>query len=154
MEMKDINDTNIDMFEQSVRERDELIARLKEHIRRQNDERETAGENQRRAIDEQNARDRSAIQNMEQQNEDLRGRMSLKDRIKEIFKNHGFTVFAVLSAVGVVIEVIASDLKNGSHFGQPLLCELGRIIHTLIINFNCLNLWCIRHHCHVRIGGS
>lgn len=113
MEMKDINDTNIDMFEQSVRERDELIARLKEHIRRQNDERETAGENQRRAIDEQNARDRSAIQNMEQQNEDLRGRMSLKDRIKEIFKNHGFTVFAVLSAVGVVIEVIASDLKNG-----------------------------------------
>ena len=39
--------------------------------------------------------------------------LSLKDRIKEIFKKHGFTVVAVVSAIATVIGVIVSNLKAG-----------------------------------------
>ena len=39
--------------------------------------------------------------------------MSLRDRVKLIFKKYGFTVFAVVSAVGLVIGVIVSNLKKG-----------------------------------------
>ena len=39
--------------------------------------------------------------------------LSLRDQIKEIFKKHGFTVVAVVSAIGVVIGVIVSNLKAG-----------------------------------------
>ena len=39
--------------------------------------------------------------------------LSLRDRIKEIFKKHGFTAFAVATAIGTVIGVIVSSLKAG-----------------------------------------
>ena len=39
--------------------------------------------------------------------------LSLRDRIKEIFKKHGFTVISVTTAIGVVIGVIVSNLKSG-----------------------------------------
>ena len=39
--------------------------------------------------------------------------MSLRDRVKLIFKKYGFTVFPVVSAVGLVIGVIVSNLKKG-----------------------------------------
>ena len=52
-------------------------------------------------------------------NEEIEERMTLKDRVKAIFKKYRFTVFAVVSAVGVVIGVIVVNLKNG-------LTSLGR----------------------------
>ena len=39
--------------------------------------------------------------------------MTLRDRVKAIFKKYGFTVFALASALGVVIGVIVANLKNG-----------------------------------------
>ena len=39
--------------------------------------------------------------------------LSLRDRIKEIFKKHGFTVIAVGTAIATVIGVIVSNLKAG-----------------------------------------
>ena len=39
--------------------------------------------------------------------------MSFKDRIKEIFRKHGFTAVAVITAVSVVIGAIISNLKKG-----------------------------------------
>jgi len=39
--------------------------------------------------------------------------MSLIDRVKVIFKKHGFTAFAILSAVSVVLSVVLSYLKSG-----------------------------------------
>ena len=39
--------------------------------------------------------------------------MSLRDRVKLIFKKYGFTVFVVVSAVALVIGVIVSNLKKG-----------------------------------------
>ena len=58
------------------------------------------------------------VQDGERQVETARERvnqrlLSLKDRIKEIFKKHGFTVVAVITAIGVVIGVIVSNLKAG-----------------------------------------
>ena len=39
--------------------------------------------------------------------------LSLRDRIKEIFKKHGFTVVSVATAIATVIGVIVSNLKAG-----------------------------------------
>ena len=39
--------------------------------------------------------------------------LPLRDRIKEIFKKHGFTAVSVLTAIVVVIGVIVSNLKAG-----------------------------------------
>ena len=39
--------------------------------------------------------------------------MSLRDKIKAIFKKYGFTITAVISAVTVVISVLVSNLKKG-----------------------------------------
>ena len=39
--------------------------------------------------------------------------LSLRDRVKEIFKKHGFTVVAVATAIATVISVIVSNLKAG-----------------------------------------
>ena len=39
--------------------------------------------------------------------------LSLRDRVKEIFKKHGFTVISVATAIAVVIGVIVSNLKAG-----------------------------------------
>ena len=48
--------------------------------------------------------------------------MSLRDRVMLIFKKYGFTVFAVVSAVGLVIGVIVSNLKKGLTISEK---ELG-----------------------------
>ena len=39
--------------------------------------------------------------------------LPLRERLKYIFKKYGFTVFAVLSAVGAIIGVIVSNLSKG-----------------------------------------
>ena len=39
--------------------------------------------------------------------------MTLRDKVKLIFKKHGFTVIAVVTAVGVVIGAIVSNLTKG-----------------------------------------
>ena len=56
---------------------------------------------------------RDERESMEREVEVIEERMSLRDRVKAIFKKYGFTVFAVLSAVGAVIGVIVSNLKSG-----------------------------------------
>ena len=53
------------------------------------------------------------INDRNQDNERLEGGLSLRQRIKEIFKKHGFTAFAVATAIGTVIGVIVSNLKAG-----------------------------------------
>ena len=85
------------------------------------------------------------VQDGERQVETARERvnqrlLSLRDRIKEIFKKHGFTVVAVVSAIGVVIGVIVSNLKagltkvaNGVGNGlKELGAKLGQILPGMI----------------------
>ena len=66
--------------------------------------------------------------------------MSLKDRIKEIFRKHGFTAVAVITAVSVVIGAIISNLKKGlTTLGKGLGNDLkdvnkkvGEILHGMV----------------------
>ena len=75
--------------------------------------RETASENQREQIDANIEVQQNEISRLEAENEHIEERMSLRDRVKLIFKKYGFTVFAVVSAVGLVIGVIVSNLQKG-----------------------------------------
>ena len=56
---------------------------------------------------------RGEIERLEAENERIRENMSLRDRIREIFKKHGFTAVAVITAVSVVVGAIISNLKKG-----------------------------------------
>ena len=72
-----------------------------------------AGPSQRENIDRNIEQQREEIENLEREIEVIEERMSIRDRVKAIFKKYGFTAFAVLSAVGAVIGVIVSNLKSG-----------------------------------------
>ena len=86
-------------------------------IRRKVDElrtmRETAPTSQLGNIDQQIDEKIKEIDQLERETEEVEERMSLRDRVKAIFKKYGFTAFAVLSSVGVVIGVVISSMKKG-----------------------------------------
>ena len=91
----------------------EEISRREKKIDELKDSRETASENQRVQIDADIEEQQNEISRLEAENEIIEERMSLRDRVKLIFKKYGFTVFAVVSAVGLVIGVIVNNLKKG-----------------------------------------
>ena len=91
----------------------EEISRRENKKKELNDSRETASENQREQIDANIEEQQNEISRLEAENEIIEERMSLRDRVKLIFKKYGFTIFAVVSAVGLVIGVIVSNLKKG-----------------------------------------
>jgi len=91
-----------------------------EQINKNNEERSGASTERIRAIDRENEsleeRNLQINEEITENNieaENLEERMSLKDRIKRIFKKYGFTVVSVAIAVSTVIGVIISQLKNG-----------------------------------------
>ena len=99
---EDIVETNREKISRHEKKIDELQA-----------SRETASENQREQIDADIEEQQNEISRLEAENEIIEERMSLRDRVKAIFKKYGFTVFAVVSAVGLVIGVIVSNLQKG-----------------------------------------
>ena len=86
----------------------EEISRREKKIQELQASRETS-ENIDAGIEEQ----QNEISRLETEIERIEERMSLRDRVKAIFKKYGFTVFAVVSAVGLVIGVIVNNLKKG-----------------------------------------
>ena len=86
----------------------EEITRREKKIQELQASRETS-ENIDVGIEEQ----RNEISRLETENDIIEERMSLRDRVKSIFKKYGFTVFAVVSAVGLVIGVVVNNLKKG-----------------------------------------
>ena len=99
--------------EDIIRTKEEEITRRENKIKELQASRETASENQREQIDANIEEQQNEISRLEAENERIEERMSLRDRVKLIFKKYGFTVFAVVSAVGLVIGVIVSNLKKG-----------------------------------------
>ena len=99
--------------EDIIRIKEEEISRREKKIDELKDSRETASENQREQIVANIKEQQNEISRLEAENEYIEERMSLRDRVKLIFKKYGFTVFAVVSAVGLVIGVIVSNLKKG-----------------------------------------
>ena len=96
--------------EDIIRTKEEEISRRENKIKELQASRETASVNQREQID---ANIENKISRLEAENEIIEERMSLRDRVKAILKKYGFTVFAVVSAVGLVIGVIVSNLQKG-----------------------------------------
>ena len=89
------------------------ITRRRERVKHLESSRKDARDNERENIDRNIDQQREEIENLERENEVIEERMSIRDRVKAIFKKYGFTVFAVLSAVGAVIGVIVTNLKSG-----------------------------------------
>ena len=86
---------------------DEEINKVKRAENQNNAEIEN-GENQ-----EEIERLEAENERLGEQNEEIFSRMSLRDKVKYIFKKYGLTIFGVLAAVGTVIGVIVSNLKAG-----------------------------------------
>ena len=99
--------------EDIIRVNEEEITRREKKIEELKASRETASENQREKIDANIEEQQNEISRLEAENEHIEERMSLRDRVKLIFKKYGFTVFAVVSAVGLVIGVVVSNLQKG-----------------------------------------
>ena len=89
------------------------ITRRREKEKELESSRKDAGPSGKENIDRNIEQQREEIENLERENEVIEERMSIRDRVKAIFKKYGFTAFAVLSAVGAVIGVIVSNLKSG-----------------------------------------
>ena len=100
--------------EEIVETNREEITRHQERIDELTEQRATTSdENQRENLNQTIVENLDAISQLERANEEIEQRMTLRDRIKAIFKKYGFSVLAVASAVGVVIGVIVANLKNG-----------------------------------------
>ena len=98
-----------DIVERNLKE----MTRRENKIDELNDSLETASVKQREQIVANIDQQQSEISRLEAENERIEERMSLRDRVKLIFKKYGFTVFAVVSAIGLVIGVVVSNLKKG-----------------------------------------
>ena len=99
--------------EDIIRTKEEGISRREKKIQELQASRETASEKQKEQIDANIEEEQNEISRLDAENERIEERMSLRDRVKLIFKKYGFTVFAVVSAVGLVIGVIVNNLKKG-----------------------------------------
>ena len=91
----------------------EEIARREKKISELQENRKTATEAQKENIDHNINEQQEQIDELERENEEIEERMPLRDKIKAIFKKHGLTITAVISAVTVAISVLVSNLKKG-----------------------------------------
>ena len=116
------------------------ITRREKKIIELQENRKTATEAEKENIDRNINEQQDQINELERENEEIEGRMSLRDRIKAIFKKHGFTLTAVVVSVSVVISFLATNLKKGlttlgSKFGGALKDvgrKLGQILPGLV----------------------
>ena len=100
-------DKVFEINEEEIARRKEKIAELQEQLEK------TAEENMREGLNQIIDEEQDAINQLEIANEKIEQRMTVRDRVKAIFKKYGFTVLAVASAEGVVTGVIVANLKNG-----------------------------------------
>ena len=98
-----------------IAQKEKEIEELQESIRE--DEEIANNENEQPSVRER-AREKIAekleqIDALENEREELKERLSLREKVKNIFKKYGFTVTAVFLAVGTVIGVIVNSLTKG-----------------------------------------
>ena len=85
----------------------------KKIIELQDQQEKTSDKHMRDNLSQTIAEEQDMIAQLEIANENIEQRMTLRDRVRAIFRKYGFTVLTVASAVGVVIGVIVANLKNG-----------------------------------------
>ena len=89
------------------------IARREKKLSELKENRKAATGADKENIDHNINEQQEQIDELERENEEIEGRMTMTDKIKTIFKKYGFTMTAVISAVTVVISVLVSNLKKG-----------------------------------------
>ena len=99
--------------EQIVEANKEEMTRHEKKISELKEARKTAAPDQLENIDRNINEQQEQIEELERENEEIEGRMTMTDKIKTIFKKYGFTITAVIYAVTVVISVLVSNLKKG-----------------------------------------
>ena len=93
---------------------EEIYENIKIYIYKLEDQLATTSDaDQQENIRQSIAENQDENSQLERVNEEIEQRMTLRDRVKFIFKRYGFAVLSVASAVGVVIGVISANLKNG-----------------------------------------
>ena len=101
-------------IENEIRTRDEEIGRNNEEISPTSDQdRIRTLDTRNQELENQNVADRETIEENNQEIEQIEERMSLRNRIKYIFKKYGFTVASIATAVAITIGVLVSQLKSG-----------------------------------------
>ena len=105
--------TNAELGNEKIAENTERNKEAEERIKELREQRENAFPEDRVRIDGEIEREEEGINERNQENEILENRKPLRERIKDIFKKHGFTAFAVMTAIATVIGVIVSNLKAG-----------------------------------------
>ena len=98
--------------EEVYRANEENISKDNERLKHLEAKLETAKENHGENINRNIDKIQSEIDQLERENEVTEEGMSPRDRVKMIFKKYGFTVFSIVTAVGVVIGVIVCNLKK------------------------------------------
>ena len=94
-------ETEIEELHKSIREDQEIA----------NDENEQPSIRER--AQERIAEKLEQIGALENEREELEERLSLREKVKNIFKKYGFTITAVFLAVGITIGVIINSLTKG-----------------------------------------
>ena len=111
-----VKDTKI---QQKAQEREELKKTIEEDRKVADDENEQPSVRQRarERVAENTERDGQLGQEqnqLEQEREQIVERLPLRERLKDLFKKHGFTLATVVTAVGITIGVIAKILADGA----------------------------------------
>ena len=101
-----------ELIQQKDQEIKELCKTIQEDMRVADDENEqpSVRERARERITENTERRTQLLREGEQ----LAEKLPLRERIKELFKKHGFTLATVVTAVGITIVVLAKILADGA----------------------------------------
>ena len=96
-----------------IRDNTDENERADERIKELREQRENAFPEDYDRIDERIREEQEGKNDRNQEIKAFEEKLSLRQRIKEIFKKYGFTVIAVSAAIATVIGIIVSNLKAG-----------------------------------------
>ena len=106
-------------IQQKAQEREEVKKTIEENRRIADDKNEQSSvrDRARQKVTEDTERDAQLEQEqnqLEQEREQLVEKLPLRERLKDLFKKHGFILATVVTAVGITIGVIAKILADGA----------------------------------------
>ena len=98
---------------ENIAEETVVKEKSEERLRELREQRENAFPEDHERIDAEIDREQEVANEAERNIEAIEERLTLRQRIKAIFRKYGFTAFAVATAIGTVIGVIVINLKAG-----------------------------------------
>ena len=106
-------------LEELQQEKDDLEKRLTENKRVLEDE--NASPSEREAAKQKVEEDEKALERVNENMEREEQKLSLRERVKNIFKKYGWTLQAVALAVGIVLSALALAATNGLKAGTKAI---------------------------------